>query len=264
MTTREGPPMSQPDEINTTVRQNVQTAVLTATEVAVALTEHITHRARLAQERAQDEARELQQRLRGEYAAAKPLLHRPWSETWWQRASAEQIGHSWQAAAAWARAGDPYAHQTLQTMRRELAERFHLPQPAPGLPAEELVTALKNALAGEADPAHLRERARTLREQADQADRTAEQLEDREQARGARYEAMEYRARAQQDLQAAAAWEAMADRQAMAAADVAAEGFPGRPSHRVAATSAAKAGGQDDRPIPARGAQSQVAAPERG
>jgi hypothetical protein len=41
------------------------------------------------------------------------------------------------------------------------------------------------------------------------------------------------------DLQVAAAWEAMADRQAAAAAGVAAEGFPGRPSERVAASWAA-------------------------
>jgi hypothetical protein len=266
--------VNQPDEIHTAVRQNVQTAVLTATEVAIAVTEHLTHRARLAQERAQSEARELQQRLRGEYAAAKPLLHRPWSEVWWHKAGAEQIGASWQAAASWAAAGDPYAHQTLQTMRRELAQRFQLAEPAPGLPPEELVAALKAALGEEADADRLRLRARDLRTQAEQAEESAEQLDadsDREQARAARYEAGEYRAQAQQDLQIAAAWEAMADRQAVAAADVAAEGFPGRPSQRVAASRAAaqaqpKAIQQkvtQQQPLPARTVAGRSAVPER-
>ncbi|UBU09148.1 hypothetical protein [Nonomuraea gerenzanensis] len=43
----------------------------------------------------------------GPMAAAKPLLHRPWREIWWRKASAEQIAASWQAATAARRAAPP-------------------------------------------------------------------------------------------------------------------------------------------------------------
>ncbi|WP_157254848.1 hypothetical protein [Nonomuraea typhae] len=231
--------MNESDEVNQAIRDLVRAAVMGAGEIAIALAHHYAAQARLLQHTAETDARQQAQRLRAEYAAARPLLAQPWNATWWRKATPEQIGASWQAAAAWAQAGDPYAHQSLQQLRRELATRYEIPLPADDLPAEQLMAELKAALGDEADAARLRERARDLRAQADQSDETAERLEaeydDQERARAARHEAAEHRAQAQVDLQVAAAWDAMAERQAVIAADVAAEGFPGRPSERVAA-----------------------------
>lgn len=97
-----------------------------------------------AENASREQAREAEQRLREERDAARPLLRQAWDNRWWQQTRKEpgRLGPVWQAATEWAAAGDPYASTTLEHLRREIAARFGIEPPAPGLGGTELLAAL--------------------------------------------------------------------------------------------------------------------------
>lgn len=247
--------MSDSGEVEQALRAAVRNAVATATEVGVVLAQTIAARARQVQHDAEAQAQVLQQRLRAEYVATRPLLRQPWNAAWWKKASPEQIGQAWQAATSWAEAGDPYAHQTRELIRREVADRYGVRVARPDLPGQDLAGHLREALGPEADVGQLRERARVARAKAAAMRAEAGRSAARAPVEGAvsvaadeavwvavdsraeegRAEAAGYLAQAVQDERIAQAWEALSQPGAWEAVACAAEAFPGTPAARLAA-----------------------------
>lgn len=78
---------------------------------------------RRAQAASEQEARELQSRFAAERQAARAELSTVYRAEWWDRATPEQIGHSYQVAHAWAR-DDPEAAKAEQHMNDQLRSRY--------------------------------------------------------------------------------------------------------------------------------------------
>lgn len=78
---------------------------------------------RRAQAQSEQEARELQSRLAAEQRAARAELANVHRSDWWERATPEQIGRSYQIARAWAQ-DDPEAVRAEQRVRDEVRARY--------------------------------------------------------------------------------------------------------------------------------------------
>lgn len=78
---------------------------------------------RRAQAAGEQEARELASRLAAEQRTARGELGSVHRSEWWDNATAEQIGHSYQVARAWA-TEDPEAGRAEQRIRDELRTRY--------------------------------------------------------------------------------------------------------------------------------------------
>lgn len=78
---------------------------------------------RRAQAASEQEARELASRLAAEQRTARVELGNVHRAEWWDRATPEQIGHTYQVARAWAQE-DPEAARAEGRMREELRARY--------------------------------------------------------------------------------------------------------------------------------------------
>lgn len=78
---------------------------------------------RRAQAASEQEAHELQSRLAAKQQAARAELSTVYRAEWWDRATPEQIGHSYQVAHAWAR-DDPDAAKAEHHINDELRRRY--------------------------------------------------------------------------------------------------------------------------------------------
>ncbi|MFS0703270.1 hypothetical protein AB6N23_01985 [Cellulomonas sp. 179-A 9B4 NHS] len=156
---------------------------------------------RRAQATSEQEARELGSRLAAEQRAARAELGNVYRSDWWDRATPEQIGHTYQVARAWSQE-DPEAVRAESRMRDELRTRY-------GVDVNQT----------HADPAAVRaavERAEHDRAQAD-ADRVRAAADSAEAARLVQ-QADREDARAEQ-ARAAAEHEPDPDQRARATAD---------------------------------------------
>lgn len=78
---------------------------------------------RTAQARSEQEHRELQSRIEAERRAARAELALVYRSDWWERATPEQIGRTYQVARAWSQE-DPEAVRAEQRMADELRTRY--------------------------------------------------------------------------------------------------------------------------------------------
>ncbi|WP_367645921.1 hypothetical protein [Paenarthrobacter ureafaciens] len=140
---------------------------------------------RRAQAASEQEARELQSRLAAEQRAARTELGNVHRSDWWDRATPEQIGHTYQVARAWANE-DPEAVRAEQRMRDELRTRYGVDVNNAGADPEavrqavqrELDRAERDRVNADAERSRVEQEnaeAQRLMSQADQDDRRAEE-----------------------------------------------------------------------------------------
>lgn len=113
----------EPDGINEAFQAVARVAITAGGLVAERMMRAREQAMRDAQAQSQQHARELQQRLDSERAAARASLAPVREPDWWERAGAEEIGVAWETANAW-RDIDADCARTVQDMRNELQERY--------------------------------------------------------------------------------------------------------------------------------------------
>lgn len=135
---------------------------------------------RQAQTDSGQEVRELRSRLEAEQSAARTEYAGVYRSAWWDRATPEQIGHTWQVAQAWGEQ-DPEAGRAVQRIRDELRTRYGIDadhtnaDPA----AVEAAFAHADAQGAQAETQRIRAEednaeAQQLLREADREDRAAE------------------------------------------------------------------------------------------
>lgn len=113
---------------------------------------------RRAQATSEQEARELASRLAAEQRAARAELGNVYRSEWWDRATPEQIGRTYQVARAWSQE-DPEAVRAEGRMRDELRTRYGVDVDAAGADPHDVLVAVERA-----DPEHTRRAADELRQ----------------------------------------------------------------------------------------------------
>lgn len=78
---------------------------------------------RKAQMASEQEARELASRMAAEKQTARAAMAGVYRPEWWDRATPEQVSHTYQTACAWQRE-DPEAARAEQRMREEMGRRY--------------------------------------------------------------------------------------------------------------------------------------------
>lgn len=162
---------------------------------------------RRAQAASEQESRELQSRLAAEQQAARAELGNVHRSEWWDHATPEQIGHSYQVARAWAKE-DPEAVRAEQRVRDELRSRYGMDVDSTGANPEAVSQTVRveleraeqeraNADAERTRAEQEKAEAQRLSTEADQDDRRADT------ARGA----AEHEAEPEERMRAAAAAE---------------------------------------------------------
>lgn len=140
---------------------------------------------RRAQAASEQEARELQSRFAAEQRAARVEMSNVHRAEWWDRATPEQIGHTYQVARAWSKE-EPEAVRAEQRMRDELRTRYSVDVENAGADPEAVRQAVQRELAkSEHDRASVaaeqsrseqeRAEAQRLMTMADQDERRAEE-----------------------------------------------------------------------------------------
>ena len=126
-------------------------------------------------------AREMQDRFEAERKTAQLEVSRVHSPEWWDRATPEQMAHTYQVARAWTRE-EPEAARAEQTMRNEFRSRYNLDVDKTDADPAAVSAAMQKAERDRADAAAERNRAATeaaeaqlLLNQADQEDRRADE-----------------------------------------------------------------------------------------
>ncbi|MFC0456224.1 hypothetical protein ACFFGR_06610 [Arthrobacter liuii] len=137
---------------------------------------------RQAQAASEQEARELQSRLAAEQRAARAEVGNVHRSDWWDRATPEQIGHTYQVARAWANE-DPEAVRAEQRMKDELRTRYGVDVESTNADPAAVRAAVERAEQERAQADAERYRAaaenaeaQRLMTQADQEDRRAEEV----------------------------------------------------------------------------------------
>lgn len=135
---------------------------------------------RRSQAASEQEARELTSRLAAEQRAARAELAGVHRAEWWDRATPEEVGRTYQVARAWSRE-DPEAARAVDRMRDELRTRYDVDVERSGADPEIVQAAMQRAeqdrARGEAERSRAAaENAEALRllEQAVQEDERAE------------------------------------------------------------------------------------------
>lgn len=105
--------------------------------------ENALHRAQAASEQ---EARELQSRFASEQRAARAEMSNVHRSEWWDRATPEQIGHTYEVARAWSKE-EPEAVRAEQRMRDELRTRYSIDVENAGANPEAVRQAVQRELA---------------------------------------------------------------------------------------------------------------------
>lgn len=155
------------DGIEEAFEGQLRVLVTAATQIAERIARAREDAQRRAQATSEQEARELASRLAAEQRAARAELGNVYRSEWWDRATPEQIGRTYQVARAWSQE-DPEAVRAESRMRDELRTRY-------GVDVDHT----------HADPAAVRaalERAEKDRAHAD-AERTRAAAENAEAAR---------------------------------------------------------------------------------
>ena len=136
---------------------------------------------RRAQAASEQEARELRSRMDAEHRAARAEFGNVHRSDWWDRASAEQIGHTYQVTRAWAQE-DPEAVRAEQRIRDELRTRYGVDVDNAGGDPAAVRAAVERAeherAAGEAERGRSAEEsaeAQRLMQQAEHEDRRADE-----------------------------------------------------------------------------------------
>lgn len=140
--------------------------------------EEASRRARAVSEQA---AREMQDRFEAERKTAQLEVSRVHTPEWWDRATPEQMAHTYQVARAWTRE-DTEAARAEQTMRNEFRRRYNLDVDKTDADPAAVSAAIQKAERDRTDADAERHRAATeaaeaqlLLNQADQEDRRADE-----------------------------------------------------------------------------------------
>lgn len=111
------------DGIEEAFEGQVRVLVTAAGQVGERLARAREDALRRAQAASEQEARELRSRFEAEHRSARTELGNVYGADWWERATPEQIGRTYQVARAWAHE-DPEAVRAEQRMRDELRTRY--------------------------------------------------------------------------------------------------------------------------------------------
>lgn len=200
---------------------------------------------RRAQSAGEQEARELASRLAAEQRAARTELGNVYRSQWWERATPEQIGHTYQVAHAWSQE-DPEAARAQHLMRQELRIRYGVDVDQTHADPAAVRAALERAEQDRARTDAERTRAAAenteairLLQDADQEDARAERAraaaehepDSAERARAAA-EAVQHERHAGRALKDGSALYDSAERRAVTASELEAKGI----EHEVVAT----------------------------
>ncbi|WP_344187358.1 hypothetical protein, partial [Arthrobacter koreensis] len=137
---------------------------------------------RKAQTVSEQAAREMQDRFEAERKTAQLEVSRVHSPEWWDRATPEQMAHTYQVARAWTK-DDPEAARAEQTMRNEFRSRYNLDVEKTDADPAAVNAAVQKAERDRADDADAERHraaaeateAQLLLNQADQEDRRADE-----------------------------------------------------------------------------------------
>lgn len=153
------------DGLGEAIEGQIRMAVAVAAQVGQVIAQQREQQLRRAQQAHEREARELQQRFTAERAAARAELAHLDQPQWWEHATPEKIGRSYEVARAWAPHDAELARAELR-MRDELAKRYGVDATSTGAEPGAVQAAVQARL-DEVDP----ERAQRAAAQADAGDR---------------------------------------------------------------------------------------------
>ena len=174
--------MSESDGIEDVFEHHLQVAVQGAARMGEMIAYQRAGQARQAEATSVQEARELHARRAAEWQAARADLAATTRAEWWDRATVEDIAHTYQTATAWAPV-EAEAGRYRDTMREQIRTRY-------GVDVEGAIdeTAVARRLKDELDRQAEMERTRAneeiveaaaLMEHAERVDRAAEEHDDR-------------------------------------------------------------------------------------
>lgn len=172
------------DGIDEVFEGQLRVAITAAGQIGERLARALEESQRRVQASSEQEARELASRMAAEQRAARAELGAVHRTEWWENASAEQIGRSYQLARAWANE-DPEAVRAEQRIRDEVRTRYGIDVDNTGADPEAVRQTIRleldraerdraNAAAEQARAQQENAEAQLLMVQADQEDRRAE------------------------------------------------------------------------------------------
>lgn len=174
--------MSESDGIEDVFEHHLQVAVQGAARMGEMIAYQRAGQARQAEASSVQEARELQARRAAEWQATRADLAATTRAEWWDRATVEDIAHTYQTATAWAPV-EAEAGRYRDSMREQIRQRW-------GVDVDGAVdeTAVARRITDELDRQAEMERTRAnqevveaaaLMEHAERVDRAAEERDDR-------------------------------------------------------------------------------------
>ncbi|MSS00398.1 hypothetical protein FYJ28_16465 [Arthrobacter sp. BL-252-APC-1A] len=169
------------DGIEEAFEGQLRVLVTAAGQIAERISRAREEASRRAQAVSEQAAREMQERFEAERKTAQLEVSRVHTPEWWDRATPEQMAHTYQVARAWTRE-DPEAARAEQTMRNEFRSRYNLDVDKTNADPAAVSAARQKAERDRADADAERHRAATeaaeaqlLLNQADQEDRRADE-----------------------------------------------------------------------------------------
>jgi len=176
--------MSESDGIEDVFEHHLQVAVQGAARMGEMIAYQRAGQARQAEASSVQEARELQARRAAEWQAARADLAAVTRAEWWDRATVEDIAHTYQTATAWAPV-EAEAGRYRDGMREQIRTRYGVD--VEGTVDEAAVARrIKDELDRQAEIERTRANAEiaeaaALMEHAERVDRAAEERDDRSQ-----------------------------------------------------------------------------------
>lgn len=174
--------MSESDGIEDVFEHHLQVAVQGAARMGEMIAYQRAGQARQAEATSVQEARELQARRAAEWQAARADLAATTRAEWWDRATVEDIAHTYQTATAWAPV-EVEAGRYRDSMREQIRTRYGVD--VDGVVDEAAVARrIKDELDRQAEIERNRANqevveAAALMEHAERVDRAAEERDDR-------------------------------------------------------------------------------------
>jgi len=169
------------DGIEEAFEGQLRVLVTAAGQIAERISRAREEASRRAQAVSEQAAREMKERFEAERKTAQLEVSRVHTPEWWDRATPEQMAHTYQVARAWTRE-DPEAARAEQTMRNEFRSRYNLDVDKTDANPAAVSAARQKAERDRADADAERHRAATeaaeaqlLLNQADQEDRRADE-----------------------------------------------------------------------------------------
>lgn len=176
--------MSESDGIEDVFEHHLQVAVQGAARMGEMIAYQRAGQARQAEASSVQEARELQARRAAEWQAARADLAATTRAEWWDRATVEDIAHTYQTATAWAPV-EPEAGRYRDSMRDQIRTRYGVD--VDGAVDEAAVARrIKDELDRQAEIERTHANAEVaeaavLMEHAERVDRASEERDDRAQ-----------------------------------------------------------------------------------